>query len=859
MPKRLLLVATVLLLVRGGTVAQSTSKFGFQLQAWLAQADLSSTVDLFLSGEEVQLERVVHQLGGRVKLAIPGWVLASLPTDNVRALNDEPAVRSIVFDLAPGHTLNDSMRLKAHVNEVHQGMAPLPSAYQGEGVLVGIIDTGIELYHPDFQDTLGRTRVLRYWDQNFAFDPVHTPAGFGYGQAWDSTAINAGQCPAVDDPGQWGHGSTVAATAAANNNGNGHCAGVAPKADLIIVSNDLDHPNWTASVVDAVHYIVEQADLLGRPVAINLSLGSYYGSHDGLDPAALMIDQLLAEAPGRVLVCAAGNSGSLPAYHLHTEVGADTSFTWFAYHPNSVLGTGGVYLDLWADTADFNNIGFSVGADKYTGGYAFRGHTPFRTIQSTLGQVVTDTLWSWSGDRLGVVSTYAQLRGGQYNMEVYLVQPDSAGQLYYRFMTTGAGRFDVWSSDLFGTSKMITAIPDSTTFPAIAHYEAPDLAQSIVDSWACSPSVLTVGNYYNQQVYTDVAGAVQDLGGNPGALAATSSVGPTRTGLVKPDVAAPADVTFGAGPFWVLQMMLDLATNKLIDSLHMRNGGTSIASPVVAGTAALFLEKCPRATPAMIRDAITSTAITDDATGAVPNNRFGHGKINAFGALVASNVAVPLTVDGPLCMDDSVLVSGPDSMVGYLWNTGADQSAVWTHGDTLQLTVRTDAGCTGRSDSLALVPNPLPVATIAVDGLVLTSSPAAAYQWFLDNAAVNGAVEQVLEVDVPGSYFVLVTDSAGCTAPSDTLLILSVGMTEPAMPLIRLWPVPAADLLLVAGLPQPAHDRPYRILDASGRLAQTGPLQGTQAVIPVTGLAPGVYALQVQGTDHLVNLLFMKE
>ena len=410
---------------------------------------------------------------------------------------------------------------------------------------------------------------MRYWDQNFAFDPVHTPAGFGYGQAWDSTAINAGQCPAVADPGQWGHGSTVAATAAANNNGNGHCAGVAPKADLIIVSNDLDHPNWTASVVDAVHYIVEQADLLGRPVAINLSLGSYYGSHDGLDPAALMIDQLLAEAPGRVLVCAAGNSGSLPAYHLHTEVGADTSFTWFAYHPNSVLGTGGVYFDLWADTADFNNIGFSVGADKYTGGYAFRGHTPFRTIQSTLGQVVTDTLWSWSGDRLGVVSTYAQLRGGQYNMEVYLVQPDSAGQLYYRFMTTGAGRFDVWSSDLFGTSKMITAIPDSTTFPAIAHYEAPDLAQSIVDSWACSPSVLTVGNYYNQQVYTDVAGAVQDLGGNPGALAATSSVGPTRTGLVKPDVAAPADVTFGAGPFWVLQMMLDLATNKLIDSLDL--------------------------------------------------------------------------------------------------------------------------------------------------------------------------------------------------------------------------------------------------------------------------------------------------
>lgn len=859
MTLRWFLFAAWLLSTCGGVLAQSPSKFGFQLQAWLERAAPAQAVDLFLSGEQAEVQRVVLGLGGRVKMALPGWVLASLPAGSVRTLNDEPAVRSIVFSLAPGHALNDSMRVKAHVNEVHDGLAPLPAAYQGEGVLVGIIDTGIELNHPDFQDTLGRTRVLRYWDQNFVYDPVLTPPGFGYGQAWDSTAINAGQCPAVDDPGQWGHGSTVAATAAANNNGNGHCAGVAPEADLIIVSNDLDHPNWTASVVDAVQYIVEQADLLGRPVAINLSLGSYYGSHDGLDPAALMIDQLLNEAPGRVLVCAAGNSGSLPAYHLRTEVGADTSFTWFAYHPNSVLGTGGVYFDLWADTADFNNVSFSVGADKITGGYALRGQIPFRTIQSTLGQVVTDTLWSWDGNRLGVVSTYAQVRGGQYNMEVYLVQPDSAGQLNYRFMTTGAGRFDVWSSDLFGTSKMITAIPDSTTFPAIARYVAPDLAQSIVDSWACSPSVITVGNYYNQQVYTDVAGNVQDLGGTPGALSVNSSVGPSRTGLIKPDVAAPSDVTFGAGPLWVLQMMLDAATNKLIDSLHMRNGGTSIASPVVAGTVALLLEKCPWATPDLVRGAITATALVDDATGAVPNNRFGHGKVNAFAALVSTNVDVPLTQDGPLCEGDSVLVSGPAAMAAYLWNTGADQGALWSMGDTLQLTVQTPAGCMGLSDSLVLVPDPMPVATIAVDGLVLTSSLAATYQWFLDNAAVPGAVDQVLEVEVPGSYFVLVTDSAGCTAPSDTVLILSVGVTGAAASWIQLWPVPATDLLHVAGFWPTAPGTPYRILDASGRLVQAGPLHGPHAVIPVAGLAPGAYVLQVQATDHTGHFHFVKE
>ncbi|MBP9079582.1 MAG: S8 family serine peptidase [Flavobacteriales bacterium] len=839
--------------------AQGPSKIGFQLRAWLDQADAGDEVDLFLGGTVVDLERAVRAHGGRVRMTIPGWVLACVPVAQVDKLAGESSVGSMVFNRVPGQVLNDSMRVKAHVDEVQQGLSPLPAAYQGEGVLLGIIDTGIELNHPDFQDSLGRTRVLRYWDQKYAYDPVLTPAGFGYGQAWDSTAINAGQCPAVDDPGQWGHGSTVAATAAANANGNGHCAGVAPQAELIIVANDLYHPNWGASVVDAVRYIVEQAALLDRPVAINLSLGSYYGSHDGLDPSALMIDQLLAEAPGRVLVCAAGNSGNLPAYHLRSEPGADTTFTWFAYNANSILGGGAMYFDLWADTADFNPVNYSVGADKFTGEYAFRGRIPFRAIHGTLGQVITDTLWSVDGNRLGVVSTLAQLRGGQYNMEVYIPAPDSAGQFLYRFITTGNGRFDVWSSDLFGTSKMITAIPDSAFFPDIVHYRSPDLEQSIVDAWACSPQVITVGNFYNQQVYTDVAGNLQNLGAMPGTISINSSRGPTRTGLVKPDVAAPADVTFGAGPLGVLQTMLDLAPDKLIDSLHMRNGGTSIASPVVAGTAALLLEKCPDASHAMVRDAIIATAIADNATGSVPNIRFGQGKVNAFAALVSTNFEVPLAMDGPLCEGDSVWVEGPASMLTYLWNTGLSQAGVWSTGGTLHLTVRSPAGCMGRSDTLVLVPNPLPMASITVDGLTLGSSPASSYQWYFGNEAVPGAVGPVFEVEENGPYFVVVTDSAGCAATSDTVYVLSVGVPAPEGAGMQLWPVPVEDQLHVDGLASTEWGARYRIMDAHGRVVQHGALPGADARIPVADLAAGLYVLHMEAPGRIGDLRFVKK
>lgn len=857
--KTILLLLVLLLGPLGAALAQGPSKMGFQLRAWLETADPAGEVDLFLGGDAQEVAGVVKALGGRVKMAIDGWVQAAVPNGQVQQLDREAAVQSIVFNLGEGRTLNDSMRVKAHVNEVHEGLAPLPAAYQGEGVLVGIIDTGIELHHPDFQDTLGRTRVLRYWDQNFPEDPWLTPTGYGYGQAWDSAAINAGNCPAVDDPGQWGHGSTVAATAAANNNGNGHCAGVAPKADLLIVANKLNHPNWSSSVVDAVRWITDQAAQLNRPVALNLSLGDYYGSHDGLDPAALMIDQILASAPGRVLVCAAGNSGALAPYHLRTGVGGDTTFTWFAFNANSMLNVGAVYFDLWADTADFNHVQYSIGADKFNGGYAFRGRIPFRNIQGTLGQIVVDTLWSTDGNKLGRVFTQGQLRGEQYHLEVYIPEPDSAGQLLYRFMTTGSGQFDVWSTDLFGTSKMITAIPDSAEFPPIVHYVLPDNRQSIVDSWACSPNVVTVGNYYNQQVYTDVTGTLQNLGNTPGNISVNSSRGPARTGVVKPDVAAPADVTFGAAPLNVLQIMLDAAANKLLDSLHMRNGGTSIASPVVAGTAALLLQKCPRSTHIQVRDALIASAFTDDFTGAVPNVSYGNGKVHAFNAMVSTNFSVPLTQAGPLCEGDSVSVSGPDFMYRYWWNTGATVREVWTMGDTLRLQVQDTRGCLGWSDTLILVPNPLPVAEVTAEGVVLTVGPAAAYQWYFNNDPIPGAVDSLLEAEENGYYFVQVADSAGCTAYSDTVLVFTVDLPEEVGAALHVWPVPASDRLHVDGLDPSMEELPYEIMDMGGRKVRGGTLKGQGPVVPVAGLASGHYLLRVKGNALVANFRFVKE
>src|SRR5690606_26676530 len=114
---------------------------------------------------------------------------------------------------------------------------------------------------------------------------------------------NQGICTHSDDAA---HGSTVAGAAAGNGRSVGYNHGVAPEADIIMIKTNFNLPNWTLTVADACEYVFKVADSLGKKAVINLSVGSYLGSHDGKDAAGIRMDQLLDEKPGRIIVGAAG-------------------------------------------------------------------------------------------------------------------------------------------------------------------------------------------------------------------------------------------------------------------------------------------------------------------------------------------------------------------------------------------------------------------------------------------------------------------------------------------------------------------------------------------------------------------------
>ena len=679
---------------------------------------------IILHGEANKIIELINQQGGKVKYQTPSGVSALIKAKDIAVYSSSKFIDRIEFSLGQGKVLTNNSINRSRVNFVRQALPPLNQSYTGKGVIVGIIDTGIDFTHPDFQDTLGNTRILAIWDQRLGFDSTLTPSKYGYGQAWDSAAINNGTCTHIDPLSDFGHGTNVSGIAAGNGNSvNKSIAdytGYAPESHLVVVASNFNANNWTSTVADAVDYIFHLGDSLNMPVVINASLGQLTGSHDGLDAPAQFIDSLINAKPGRAMVCAAGNFGGLPDYHLSYNVNSDTSFTWFVSNPNSAFGFNAVFYELWADTNQFNNVNFSLGATDSSNGNLI-GRTSFDQIQNRLNILYTDSIFDDSGSYVTQVQTYAERQGSRYLLQVFLNNPPRAH--YYDLITTGSGKLDIWSSSLFGYSDMLkNNLPGIGTLPRLSFYQKPDTLQSIVSSWACSPNVLTVGNYTNRNSFVDVDSVTQNFAVTPGALSASSSRGPSRLGVLKPDLSAPGDYTLAAG------LAADLNAIKAIPALrsfvglggyHRRVGGTSMASPAVAGVVAMMLEKCPNSDIQTLKNNLYNSAYTDTLTGTtLPNVEWGRGKLDGFAALNSSNFypKINYSSDSLLCANETVNITTQNTYQSYAWSTGDSLSQVnISQQGFYSVSVTNPYGCSSSLDSIRVDSVPTPNFNLGLD------------------------------------------------------------------------------------------------------------------------------------------------
>lgn len=633
--------------------------------------------DLFIDLDAAVIPQL-RGLGVEVRTILPnGLVTASAPVSALRALASLPGVRFV----QAARRLEQRMDVATGPTGLN-ALATSSSALTGSGVIVGIIDSGIDIEHPDFAG-----RILGIWDHTI--DPADVggaagnPVGYSYGTEWDAVQIDGGYatCAHRDENG---HGTHVAGTSAgaglapidvANGDAANGYRGVAFEADYLIAEYDFDNVknrNTSASMIDAVAWIFQQAAALGRPCVINMSLGSDYGPHDGTLAEERGIDQLTGE--GKIVALAAGNAA--------TSYTSASRALWGApLHGSGVInGTGEAVPDISVELPVGYTATAGNGNDYVFFDVWYRG-TARVQITSPNG-----TKWppSFSGAykntwKTGTESGFstpqgyvyvANLPGSQNGWET-----NNTDNNIYIELSDGAGTLPVagtWKVDLIPVSIAAGEVfhswnaSSSTLNLSTFRYEG-NLSDSTmtIGAPATAKTVISIGAYQTKndwvgRQYADWADPtsgylfVQQAYGVPplqyydpftmGGIANFSSRGPSRDGRTQPFVSAP-----GVGIVASLSQVVvgDLFGNA--DAYYRRTNrvnpsgyyatlqGTSMATPCATGAIALLLEdavlKGASMTPTAIKAALKAGARLDANTGAVPNNDYGWGKIDVNSAM----------------------------------------------------------------------------------------------------------------------------------------------------------------------------------------------------------------------------------
>ena len=618
------------------SISQQSWNIPLSLYNKTVQLDPVTPIGILVEGNPIEIANAAKKHGGFLRYNQGTICSVQILAGELVSFSREQGIVRIGNAPIKMQPLNDTMKVQTRVFQVRSGMAPLSQAYKGENVIMGLIDSGIDFTHPDFKDSLGKTRILNIWDQRDATGPG--PAPWNYGTLWDSAQINAGTC-LHNDLQYYGHGTHVSGIAAGNGQSVAAVdySGVATKSDFIMVGLDFNGVNSPTAVADAATYIYARAQALGRPCVINASVGDYYGSHDGQDLLAQMIDSLL-DIPGRSFVCAVGNAGDIKM-HLSYSLSSDTNITWYSYSGSNI------YIQLWADTTNFNNAKMAIGCLQ-DGNFVDRGRTAFSNIQSNIGNFTTDTIRNSSGQRMALVYKYGSIQGSAYSMEFNIV-PDSGTGYDYSTLLTGSGLFHCWCFDLYGN-----ALPSSTTYPNIIYYKQPDTTYTMCSSFQCSNRTITVGNYINRSSWMDYNNVrFGDSTATAGEICWNSSVGPTRDGRNKPDITAPGAYTISCGMISVMPTYIAGAPQYVgVGGFHIVDGGSSASSPCVAGCADLWMQQFPNANWQDVKNAVTYCAHTDGFTGtALPDNTWGYGKVDAFSMM--TNCA--LTTHEPILVNEN--------------------------------------------------------------------------------------------------------------------------------------------------------------------------------------------------------------
>lgn len=591
-----------------------------------------------------------QQLGVTPIAENAGTATVRLTLDALQRLAKQQGVEYIQITSGATQMLNLA-RQEAGTDQIHKG-TDLPQAYTGEGVVVGVVDAGFDYMHAAFRRPAdGALRIKRVWEQGATtLDGASAPAKYGYGIELNTPELIE---KAQGDSDSNSHGTHVAAIAAGSDAyKDGAYVGNAPDADIVLVALDLN-ASTNADISNAVQYIFDYADEVGKPCVVNLSLGNQDGPHDGTSTFDTMTDAM--QGPGRLIVGAAGNHRT-DAFHIdHTFATADAAplrtFVKYKVAPSNSVSGG--TIEIWGE----KGVDFTVDIAAYS---TFNKKDARSTTVYPAEGVTNVDFGKYATGTWKVASEVSPLNGKPH---VVLTSALTSIRNNYAIALTvtpkTAGRVNIWSDNTY------LALESRD----IEGFSAPDAASStLCEIGGTGKRILTVGSYTTRNEYTTNAGQQATLQETVGDLSSFSSYGPTVDGRMKPNITAP-------GCFIISAVSNNDASGNLMYAEYNENfgrynqygymQGTSMASPFVAGIVATWLQAYPQLTPEQLHEIVQNTARKDSFTATAPDSNWGYGKINALDGLrqciekqETGCVSIAMPFDGTVRISDGNIVLG---------------------------------------------------------------------------------------------------------------------------------------------------------------------------------------------------------